>query len=82
MNRRIHLHIDRLSLQGLDPGNRDRLVAAIERELVSRLSAPGATEGLTSARVDRIDGGRITQGDPGSAIGARIGEAISGGSRR
>jgi hypothetical protein len=47
---KIHLHIEQLSLPGYTPAERSAFIAALERELASRVSAPGARQELQSGK--------------------------------
>jgi hypothetical protein len=59
-NARIDLQIDELVLHGADPGNGDRIAAAVQRELARLFGARGVPEAL------RVDPGRA-QVDAGAA---------------
>jgi hypothetical protein len=78
----VHLHIERLVLEGVDAGDRAALSAAIEAELAKLLRRPGAIEALGAARqIDRTDGGSFrTAGEAGvEAMGASLARAIHRG---
>lgn len=49
MSRKIHLHIDHLSLPGYTPAERRAFIAALERELASRMGtgSPGTMQGAS-----------------------------------
>ena len=48
MSRKIHLHIDHLSLPGYTPAERRAFIAALERELASR-AATGSLDNTQGA---------------------------------
>ncbi len=48
MSRKIHLHIDHLSLPGYTPAERRAFIAALERELTSR-AATGSLDNTQGA---------------------------------
>jgi hypothetical protein len=80
--RQVHLHIERLVLEGVDAGDRAALSASIEAELAELLRRPGAIEALGTARqIDRTDGGSFrTAGDAGAeAMGVSVARGIQRG---
>jgi hypothetical protein len=75
---RVHIHVDRLVLHGVDYADRHSAVAAIERELTGRLGQPGAAEQLAGlGHRDRLPSGRVTI-DAGSRR-VILGAAAAGG---
>lgn len=43
---RIVIHIDRVTLRGVPPGERNRVVAELQESLIHHLSQPGAADRL------------------------------------
>ena len=82
MSRRIAIHIDRIEIDAAHPGNPEAIAAAIEHELARRLAMPGAGAEISPGSFDRIDGGRVSGRDLGTALGARIGAILTSGGQR
>ncbi|QKV56547.1 MAG: hypothetical protein HT580_04325 [Dechloromonas sp.] len=53
MSRKIHLHIDHLSLPGYTPAERRAFIAALERELTSR-AATGSLDDTQGASLKTL----------------------------
>ena len=53
MSRKIHLHIDHLSLPGYTPAERRAFIAALERELASR-AATGSLDNTQGASLKTL----------------------------
>ncbi|MBL8416844.1 MAG: hypothetical protein JNN31_01270 [Dechloromonas sp.] len=53
MSRKIHLHIDHLSLPGYTPSERRAFIAALERELSSRM-ASGSLDTIQAASLKAL----------------------------
>ncbi len=71
----IRLHIDELVLEGFEPGDRDRIAAAVEDEL-GRLLTEGVTEGgLPGPSRDVVDGGQFSV--PSAARPEAVGEQVA-----
>ncbi len=81
----VELHIERLILHGVAPGERYRVGAAVERELARLIEESGLPDQLTQggARA-RLDAGSfaIDPGMPADALGAAIARAVYGGLSR
>lgn len=67
---RLVVHIDRLVLEGIEPGERGRFTRALRTELARRLERPGTMTGVREAG-DRseIDAGRTQSQRAGDAAG-------------
>ncbi|MDN7179624.1 hypothetical protein M0D69_16840 [Caballeronia sp. SEWSISQ10-4 2] len=81
---KIHLHIERLVLDGTPFGNRDAqpMQAAIETELQRLLAVHGVTPGLQRAhQLDRLSAAPIrpAAGDGPRAWGRSIARSLHGG---
>jgi hypothetical protein len=84
--KRVVLHVDRLSLQGIGPAQRSSLVEALRttlaHELSSALAEPAAVGALMgrAAYQERLAAGRATVSgsDSAAAAGARVGRQIAG----
>lgn len=80
MTRKIHLHIDRLVLNGVggvDPATFERRLKAAMAEALGAADGAGGLRGLGSA--PEIDGGRLaTPSDP-AALGRHIARRITRG---
>jgi len=78
----IRLHIEELVLNGFAPGDRQRIGAAVEQELVRLLAERPLPAALAQGRPrERVDGGsfRLATGAKPGAVGAQIAGAIHGG---
>lgn len=81
----IELQIEELVLHGFAPGDRERIGAAIERELVRLLRehdfAPHVAQHDGAAR---LDGGSFAMqpGAPADTIGTQVAQAVYGGLTR
>lgn len=87
---RIHLHIDRLVLRGVEPAQREALVESLHAELRERLMLPGAARQLGRARlvatlpakptvvVANADAAGLDAG-PGAGLGRHFGAALVAG---
>ena len=75
--RRIELHLDELVLEGIDPRDRDRVVASLERELSEHLARgehPRASRrSLVAQRPGEL---------PPAELGAHVARAIAKGGQR
>jgi hypothetical protein len=81
----IDLHIEKLVLYGVAPGDRGRVGAAVERELARLIEEQGVPPGLThGGGAARIDAGSLTiaPGMAADALGAAIAQAVYGGMNR
>ncbi len=58
MTRPVHLHIERVVLHGIDAGPPERLLAALERALASRIASHGLPEHWGAGR-DMLSLGRV-----------------------
>lgn len=75
----IELHIDELVLQGFLPGNRHRIVQAVERELTRLFSEQGAPPSLSQGgSFDQWEGGTFTMAPNANAtsIGTQIAQTV------
>lgn len=75
--KRMELRVDELVLEGVDPRDRDRVLAAIERELVHRL---GRGEFPRTSRA-AIVGERPRDSNPAD-LGAHVARVIAKGGER
>lgn len=58
--RAVELHIEQLRLEGVTPGDRERIGAAMQLELARLLARDGIPQGWTQDRpVEQVDGGAI-----------------------
>ncbi|AGA89624.1 hypothetical protein Thimo_0785 [Thioflavicoccus mobilis 8321] len=72
---RLVLHIDRLVLRGVDPGDAEALAAGLRAGLARQLAEPGAAQalgGTASRPVVRADQVRLAPGDAAPAQGEAI----------
>jgi hypothetical protein len=79
MNPPIEVHIEELVLQGFAPADRQRIAAALERELTRGLTGRGPPGWLTTAgHLAHLDAGTvIMEANPGAvAIGTQVGAAL------
>jgi hypothetical protein len=84
----IDLHIDRLVLHGVAPGDRHRIGQAVGDELTRLLTRSGLADALAAgADIDRIDAGAFNLPSTGSgsrpaAVGALIAQTLHRGLAR
>lgn len=81
MTPNVHLHIDRLVLDGFDPLDRGALGAAVEAELARLLAEEGAPPALhRDARVPRLDGGTfdLPPGAGAETVGKQVAHRVYG----
>jgi hypothetical protein len=79
---RIELEIGELVLHGFSPGDRQRIGAAVERELARLLAERGVPASLTgSGGVERVDAGSfpLRPGARAEAVGAEVARSVHGG---
>jgi hypothetical protein len=82
---KVTLRIDELVLHGFPPGDRYRIAAALEAELVRLIEARGIPSGLTdSGTVPVLDAGsfHLAPGTRPQQIGMQIAQALFGGFSR
>jgi hypothetical protein len=80
--RAIEVTIGELVLEGVSPGDRHRVAAALEGELGRLLAERGLPEGLAGgARLDVADGGSFAHGPRAtpSSLGAHVAAAVYSG---
>jgi hypothetical protein len=85
MKPHVHLHIDRLVLDGLGTFDREAVGAAVEAELARLLAQQGAPPALRhDARFPRLDGGHfdVVPGASAEDVGQWIARGVYGGLRR
>lgn len=78
--RSLHIHIDRLTLEGKTPREGRSIVAAIERRLTelanrapaSLLTINAANSATNYAPIQRMDAGTVAHGASADAIGSHI----------
>ena len=78
----LELDIEELVLDGLAPGDRYGIGAAVERELGRLLAEQGVPGWLArGGQVERLDGGafEMTPGTKAEVVGARVARAAYGG---
>ena len=77
---RLDLHIGELVLHGVDPGDRERLAADIERELVRLLDQGGLPAALASGGSLHLEGAALSlpAGSPPAELGAAIAHEVHG----
>lgn len=83
--RAVHVHIDRLVLNGFARGDSAEIAAAVRAELGSLLAAQGVPAGLArGAALASADGGalRMSPGMGPAAVGKGVARAVYGGLRR
>ncbi len=82
----IHVHIDRLVLRGIDPADRNALVAGLKTELARVLADPGTQRAMVKSRrtpVLRLGKMPMEQGIGGARkLGGGIARAIGKGIKR
>lgn len=72
--RRIELYLDKLVLEGVAPGQRQRVIASLERELARRLGQGELPRGSRA----RVVGQGPREGAP-EALGAEVARTITKG---
>lgn len=77
--KRIVLHVDRVRLLGVDPAERERVVAELRETLQQQLAEPGAAERL--AAIGHLESLRAVAGPPAPSaqppsLGHSAGQAI------
>lgn len=85
MKPNVHLHIDRLVLDGFEHLDRTDLGIAVEAELTRLFGEQGASQTLMhDARVPRLDGGQfnVAQDAGSEAVGTQVAQSIYGGLNR
>jgi hypothetical protein len=80
----IHLHIERLVLDGVDvaPGDSGKLRLAMEQELAHLLGTGGLAPGMrTGGAVDSLDGGAVhmERGGTPARLGRQAASAVYSG---
>jgi hypothetical protein len=78
--KRVHIHIDRLVLRGVDQADRRAVAAAMEQELSRRLGVRGVPEQLAGlGHRDRLPAARVTTaaGSKPAVIGAGAGGGVA-----
>jgi len=78
----LELQIGELVLHGFPMGDRSRISAAVQQELVRLLTEHGIPPAIAhGGTIERLDGGafKIKAGTPPQVIGAHIAQAIYGG---
>ncbi len=83
----IDLHIDNLILEGVAPGDRERVAASVRANLTRLLSERGLPGGATGAGepavVDCVDAGVVRVRDAGpAAVATAVARTIYGGLKR
>lgn len=78
MSRRIHVRIDRVVLDGVDPGDRAAFAAALGREIGRQLGQADPQAIAARGDAPRIDAGRIAQGADAGAVAGAVVRAIGG----
>lgn len=81
----IKLRIDELVLEGFAAGDRYRIAAAVEAELMRLFTDRGAPPGLANGgAVPALDGGSfaVTPGAKPEQVGAQVAGAVYGGLSR
>ena len=81
----IEIHVEELSLEGVTPGDRDRIAEAVSRALTGVVTPPDGVPDarITSRRIDRL-GATTAPFAPGTlpeAAGSSIARAVSEGLR-
>lgn len=82
---KIELHIEELVLHGFSPGDRQRIEAAVQKELARRLAEQGVPPSLArGGEMARLDGGsfEVAPSSGTEAIGAQVALALYGGLNR
>ncbi len=78
---KLVVHIDRLVLRGVDPGDAAAFGAALRAEVQRQLARPGMGQRIDRTHRYRIDAGRVRVGDGTltNSAGTAIAKAIAGG---
>lgn len=77
----VDLHIEELILHDCAPGDRERVGAAVRRELERLIAERGLPPSLRKgADISRVDGGTLqtAQGNSTESLGAQIAQAAYG----
>ncbi len=74
---KVHLHIDRLVVEGLDVPHRGKLQAAVERELATLIAERGIGA-VTSIAVPSVRASETVQGELAGGIAGAVHGAIGG----
>jgi len=74
---KVHLHIDRLVVEGLDVPHHGKLQAAVEAEL-ARLIGEQGIGAVTSIAVPTVRATEMVQGELASGIASAVHGAIGG----
>ncbi len=74
------LHIDRVRLRGINPGDEERVVAELRETLIAQLGEPGAGQRL--AGIGHLESLRAVAGPPPAAsrpqsLGQSAGQAVA-----
>ena len=81
----IELNIDELVLHGFAPGDRYRIVEAVEQELTRLLADKGVPQSLErGGEIGHVDGGafEVAQGSRAQVVGAQVAKAVYRGLRQ
>lgn len=77
MGMTLHLHIDRLVLDGLGPLNGDAVSAAAQAELARLLTESGVPHSLAhNRRQRRLDGGQFDLGTGAAGVGQQVAQRV------
>ncbi len=78
---KLVVHIDRLVLRGVDPGDTAAFSAALQAEVQQQLAQPGTSQQIDRTHRSRIDAGRVRGGDGtlANSTASAIAKAIAGG---
>ncbi len=80
---KVIVHIDRLVLRGVDPGDAAAFGAALRAEVQRQLARPGMDQRIDRTHRYQIDAGRVRVGDGtlANSAGTAIAKAIAGGGK-
>ena len=70
--RSLHIHIDRLTLEGKTPREGRSIIAAMERRLTELANRAPASLLTNNAPIQRMDAGTVAHGASADAIGSHI----------
>ncbi|MEM1053947.1 MAG: hypothetical protein AAGI52_00355 [Bacteroidota bacterium] len=73
----VHVHIDRIVLDGLGPLNADAVGAAVQTELARLLIESGTpAEWTQDYRQRRADGGQFRLGESAEGVGRQVAQRV------
>lgn len=82
--KRVVVHIERLTLRGIDPGNREAILEGLRQQLGQLLKDPGTSQGLLASgnvSYKRPDTIHLSREASASQLGRKLAVAICCGER-